>query len=55
MRDEDEVQEMADIASDYANGKRVRTSGPDVSKVFAEGVMAALDWVLDEEMDEKPL
>ena len=56
MRDENEVQAMADRANDYANGKRVRATGPIVSKEYAEGVAAALDWALDDEDDfEAPL
>lgn len=53
MRDEDEVQRMADRANDYANGKRVRANGPIVSKEYAEGVAAALDWALDDDNDFK--
>lgn len=55
MRDEDEIQELADKANDYANGKRLNVDGSDVSGLFAAGVATALDWVLDEDMEESPL
>lgn len=55
MRDEDEIQKMADRANDYANRKRVKATGPDVPIQFAEGVAAALDWVLDEDSDDELL
>lgn len=55
MRDEDEIQKMADRASDFANGKRVKAEGGNVDRRFAEGVMAALDWVLDEDSDDELL
>lgn len=56
MRDEDEIQCMADKANDYANGKRINAEGPEISRQYAEGVAAALDWVLDEDGDfEAPL
>jgi hypothetical protein len=51
MKDEDEIQVMADRANDYANGKRLNAKGPAVDRRFAEGVAAALDWVLGEDDD----
>lgn len=55
MRDENEVQKMADLANDYANRKRVKASGSDIPVQFAGGVAAALDWVLDDESEELTL
>jgi hypothetical protein len=43
MRDEDEIQKMADKASDMAE-----KPSQYFSMTYEDGVRAALDWVLDE-------
>lgn len=52
MRDEDEVQKMADKAASAANRPTV-----GYTMTYEQGVAAALDWVLDESIpdDENPL
>jgi len=52
MRDEDEIQKMADKASSTVDEP---TKYPGMS--YEDGVLAALDWVLDESIpdEENPL
>jgi hypothetical protein len=50
MRDEDEIQEMADKAAD-----KLKKPDPDrANNYYIEGLRDALDWVLDEDA-EAPL
>lgn len=52
MRDEDEIQELADKAATAVNQGSIYPA-----MTYEEGVRAALDWVLDEDIpdDEAPL
>lgn len=52
MREEDEIQEMADRAASASHKPSVAHS-----MTYEQGVSAALDWVLDESIpdDEGPL
>lgn len=50
MRDENEVQKMADKATDLYH-----SADSEVEKAIADAVATALDWVLDENMDESPI
>lgn len=50
MRDEDEIQNMADRAATL-----VRVAAEPAKTDYLRGVEAALDWVLDEDMEDDPL
>lgn len=63
MRDEDDVQQLADRVSGIINnGKRYEGGTVEVkgdSRIYnlerLRGLLDALDWVLDEDLDEEPL
>lgn len=50
MRDEDEIQDVADRAA-----MLVRVAAEPAKTDYLRGVEAALDWVLDESIDEEPV
>jgi len=50
MRDESEVQDMADKAATL-----VRVAAVPAKTDYLRGVEAALDWVLDEDMEDGPV
>jgi len=51
MRDEQEIQDMADKASDMITNNPDRFSGMS----YLEGVKAALEWAMEQGGDESPL
>ena len=57
MRDEDEIQKTADKASDGIADINTRPVVEEASyrREYLRGVLDALDWVLDEDMDEAPI
>lgn len=52
MRDESELQEMADKASDQL-AENGGTKYPGMS--YEEGVRAALQWAIEDDSEESPL
>lgn len=51
MRDEDEIQNMADRAVD-----KLKKPDPDrANNYYFEGIRDALEWVLDEDMEDEPV
>jgi hypothetical protein len=50
MRDEDDIQRVADKTSDRINRKDTEF----VHIEYLRGVLDALDWVLDEDMEDDP-
>lgn len=63
MRDEDDVQQLADrVSGIITNGKKYNDGSLEVkgdSRIYGterlRGILDALDWVLDEDIDEEPL
>lgn len=64
IRDEDEVQAMADKVSDTISGGKIdhldktvliAADGKPHDVERLRGILEALDWVLDEDMEDPPL
>lgn len=64
MRDEDEIQEMADTAASILNNGRLDDPHDKQTIIFEDkahdveylrGIRDALDWALDEDIEDAPL
>lgn len=54
MRDEDDIQRVADRAASRIN-RAVESRSRDENLEYLRGVRDALDWVIEEDMEDDPI